>query len=296
MPSARTLSGPMVLLAAVILATTAAALPQPQMAEERNTPTSPSLRACGITSLQDLKWSLRGEKLAPDTARAMSVPEVSLTDLQEAAAKEGIALSSVSMRWDDLADLGVPVIAHFESGERRHFSLIEVGYGWVRFPGVEGVRVLPFHEAEPHYTGHTLVETSALHRELASPLVFLPTSLADLGGVQAGRLLTRSFPLHNMTGQMVKITDVICSEDCQATVWPNRDLPPSSIAWLTVTWRPKPDPSQTDQQRHFLLVTDHPARRIYICSLLASVMGTPETISPTRPGAKTPEKAVDDKS
>jgi len=99
---------------------------------------------------------------------------------------------------------------HFESGERRHFSVIEVGGGWVRFPGAQGVRVLPFHEVEPYYTGHALVEISALHRALASPLISLPAALANLGGGQAGRLLTRSFPWHNTTGQTVKVADVIC--------------------------------------------------------------------------------------
>ena len=84
------------------------------------------------------------------------------------------------------------------------------GAGGCASQGAQGVRVLPFHEVEPYYTGHALVEISALHRALASPVISLPAALANLGGGQAGRLLTRSFPWHNTTGQTVKAADVIC--------------------------------------------------------------------------------------
>jgi len=196
-----------------------------------------------------------------------------MTELQQAARKEGLTLTPVEISWEYLADLATPVIGHFKVGEETHFAALEVGSGWVRFLGVSAVRVAPWSEIERDYTGRALVEERALHNTLPAPLIEVDESLKDLGPVPPGQFVTHAFMLRNRTDHPVRVARVDSPSDCRATLSPGSEIAPGKVAWLSVTWKPLAPAGEPSQQRHFVLSTDHLGRRIYVCSLLAAVSG-----------------------
>jgi hypothetical protein len=243
--------------------------PAPPALQKAEAPPLP----CGLASLGDLKWALRGERLSPQAGTAASQQEMAMTELQQAARAEGLTLTPVEISLDSLANLGVPVVGHFKVGKETHFASWEVGSGWVRFLSPAGARVVPWSQVQGDYTGRALVEEQALRNALPTPLIEADESLKDLGAVRPGRLVTRAFVLRNRTEAPVRITRVECPPDCKATLAPGTEIAPGKMAWLSVTWKPLAPASDASQQRHVVLVTDHPGRRVYLFSLLASISG-----------------------
>lgn len=234
-----------------------------------------SSRPCGISSLEDMKWVLRGEGLSHELGHPTGEQTLAMTDLRKAARQENLTLVAAAIPLESLADLEAPVIGHFKVGEETHFATLEVGSGWIRFLGRSAARVMLWNEISTSYTGRALVEEQALRNQLPPPLLTLDETLKDFGTVVQGQLVTHAFILRNQTNQQVRLIRAEAPADCSAVISPTSEIPPGEVAWLSVTWRPSALASASDQQRHIALITDHPGRRVYLCSLLAAVSRLP---------------------
>ncbi len=228
---------------------------------------------CGKVSLSALVFLLQGKEPSPESLSALACTEVSLEDIRKAAAQQDLILLPVAMSWESLADIQGPVIAHFRIDGRSHFSVIEVGWGWVRLSDGKKVGIRAWSDVEPYYTGVALVEKKAIEARTYRGLIETDDTSYDLGLLDLTATASHSFVLRNSGKDAVHVLGIILlgPRDFRLIGKQIEVIPSGGFAEVRVEWQPALSKKTDSQERDIVIQTDHPERAVYICSLRAHI-------------------------